>query len=70
LVHCEIKAQFVAVKNVLARINPKFPLPTRPCSVEKIKEWVMRLFDDASLRRLFNWGRAAALALPDHIMAG
>jgi hypothetical protein len=40
------------------------------CSVEKIKEQVMRLFDDASSRRLFNWGRAAALALPDHIMAG
>jgi hypothetical protein len=26
LVHSEIKAQFVAVKNALARINPKFPL--------------------------------------------
>jgi hypothetical protein len=26
LVHSEIKAQFAAVKNALARINPKFPL--------------------------------------------
>jgi hypothetical protein len=30
----------------------------------------MRLFDDARSRRLFNWGRAAALALPYDIMAG
>jgi hypothetical protein len=37
------------------------------CFVEKIKEWVMRSFDDASLRRLFNWGRAAAL--PYHMIS-
>src|ERR1700721_1315836 len=39
------------------------------CSVEKIKEQIMRSFDDASLRRLFNWGGAAAPALPHYIMA-
>jgi hypothetical protein len=31
------------------------------CSVEKIKEWVMRSFDDVSSRRLFNWGRRHAV---------
>jgi hypothetical protein len=35
--------------------------PSEPprCSVEKIKEQVIRWFDNASSRRLFNWGRAA-----------
>jgi hypothetical protein len=45
-------------------------LKVESCSVEKIKEQVMRSFDDASSRRLFNWGRAAALALPYDMMAG
>jgi hypothetical protein len=38
------------------------------CSVEKIKEQVMGSFDDA--HRFFNWGRAAALALPFDMIAG
>jgi hypothetical protein len=40
------------------------------CSVEKIKEQVMRLFDDASSRRLFLLGQSGSSALPYPIMAG
>jgi hypothetical protein len=39
------------------------------CSAEKIKEQVMGSFDDASSRRLFNWGSGSS-ALPYYIMAG